>query len=178
MDIAKATTELLNQFQMIEVLKVVSEGPEQYSVLFRVRVPETWTQVVGELLRVEEVLGEDSPFTLHLCRQYVRHEGALRYVAHMTVQGSQGLEEALGGLNALLTELQAEGVAEEAEPPPKPAQAKPAAKKRASRPKAPSDGNPNVQTVPLIRSSSDRNQPRAGLWKSGSRGAHLIRGQQ
>jgi hypothetical protein len=179
MTIADKMTEVLSGLPMVDVLKVVTKGPDQYTVLFKVLDQKAWQPVLAEMLRVEEVMGEDSPFVLHLCRQYVRHEGALRYVPHMTVQGPQGLEEALGGLCALLEELQHEGAIPKAPAAPEPAQAPAAAQPKAQpKPDPQMKVAPMVQTVPLVRSSADRNQPRNSLWRTGSKGAHLIKGQR
>lgn len=179
MNIVDRTTQLLSQFPEIEVLKVTPEGPDEYTALFRVLDSAGWTRLVGELLKVEEVLGGDSPFVLHLCRQYVRHGGQLRHVASMSVRGSKGLEEALGGLCALLEEIQQEKAEEQKTegPPLKKAPQTKKAVPKAEQPQLP-PGAPMVQIVPLNRSTADRNKPNAGLWKSGSKGAHLIKGHQ
>jgi hypothetical protein len=173
-EIVANLNERLNKLPMIQVHQVLQDAGDQYSVLFKVLDQKAWNRVVGEMLRVEEVLGEESPFVLHVCRQYVRYEGQLRYVPHMTVQGPKSLAVALEGLTDLLDELAIETAAE---PPPKPKPKKSKPQPKAKAPEVPPADSMDAQviTVPLVRSDASRNQPSAGLWQKGSRGAHLIR---
>jgi len=180
MNAIERVTDLLNHFPMIQVRKVMNETGEQLTVLFRTIDPQGWAKVVNELLRVEEVLADDSPFVLHICRLYVRSEGKLRYVSHMTVQGPRGLEEALDGFTTLLEELLLEKHvkitpdAPEPDEAPKPTPPAPVKTEEKAMP----NPNPTVVTVPLVGQTSSRNMPSNSLWKAGSKGAHLIRGPQ
>jgi hypothetical protein len=181
MNAVERVVDLLGKFSMIQVRQVMDETGDQLTILFRTLDPQAWAKVVNELLRVEEVLADDAPFTLHICRLYVRSEGKLRYISHMTVQGPRGLEEALEGFATLLEELLLEKhvklTHDAPEPPPAPAVA-PAQTKPAPQAEQKAIPNPTVQVVPLVGQSAARNRPANGLWKSGSKGAHLIKGPQ
>lgn len=178
MNAVERVTNLLKQFPMIQVRQVLDGAPDQLTVLFRTIDPQAWAGVANELLRVEEVLGDDSPFQLHICRLYVRNESKLRYVSHMTIQGPQGLEAALDGFTTLLEELLLEKHVKLTHGAPEPAQAPRSAPRPQPREPAPPMPDPNIQVVPLVGQSANRNRPANGLWKTGSKGAHLIKGQQ
>ncbi len=148
-------------------MKVTSE--RQMEVLFRVQDAHRWLQDLDGLLKEEDYLGERAGFRLHVCKLYLRHEGALKHLWHMAVQ-VRGLVTLEGAVDHL--DLVIRSIASRPGPRAPVRRAKLPEKRQVER--SP-DGKTTVETVPLIASGRRRNEPSAPLLNKGSKGAHLIR---